>query len=172
MTTPAKLLAQKQELIARLQQETSVPKSAMRLSAYWRRSKRPWTRLRTTDSKSAKGYRRSQFEAIWHSYCAEDGTTAHSSNIRTLLLARDGAPTIKCGRQSGYSWTDTFNAFVRARFSRCETLVKGTKRRELDVGARFLDASDSVNFRTHCCAPMQWPCREDQHTTSTMSRTN
>jgi hypothetical protein len=88
MTTPAKLLAQKQELIARLQQETSVPKSAMRLSAYWRRSKRPWTRLRTTDSKSAKGYRRSQFEAIWHSYCAEDGTTAHSSNI-SLLLADD-----------------------------------------------------------------------------------
>jgi hypothetical protein len=37
----------------------------------------------------AKGYRRSQFEAIWHSYCAEDGTTAHSSNIRTLLLADD-----------------------------------------------------------------------------------
>jgi hypothetical protein len=36
----------------------------------------------------AKGYRRSQFEAIWHSYCAEDGTTAHSGNI-SLLLADD-----------------------------------------------------------------------------------
>ena len=53
-----------------------------------------WPKNRTPTSKSSKGYRRSQFEAAWRSYCAEDGTPAHASNIRALRLAdaaqRDG----------------------------------------------------------------------------------
>jgi hypothetical protein len=48
-----------------------------------------WPKRRTPTSRSAKGYRRSQFEAIWRAYCAEDGTPAHASNIRTLRLVDD-----------------------------------------------------------------------------------
>jgi hypothetical protein len=43
MTTLAKLLAQKRSLSRGCSRKTPVPKSAMRLSAYSRRSKRPWT---------------------------------------------------------------------------------------------------------------------------------
>jgi Protein of unknown function (DUF3631) len=43
-----------------------------------------WPKKRTTTSRSAKGYRRSQFEAIWRRYCADDGTPAHASNISAL----------------------------------------------------------------------------------------
>jgi len=39
---------------------------------------------RTTKSKTAKGYRREQFEEAWRLYCAEDGTPAQPSNIRSL----------------------------------------------------------------------------------------
>jgi hypothetical protein len=49
-----------------------------------------WPLNRTAKSRSAKGYRRSQFEDAWRAYCADDGTTAHNNNIRTLRLANDG----------------------------------------------------------------------------------
>jgi uncharacterized protein DUF3631 len=48
-----------------------------------------WPKNRMAISKSAKGYRRSQFEAAWRSYCTEDGTPAHASNIRTLKQVDD-----------------------------------------------------------------------------------
>ncbi|SDK15083.1 MULTISPECIES: DUF3631 domain-containing protein [Bradyrhizobium] len=49
-----------------------------------------WPPTRTAKSKSAKGYRRSQFEEVWRAYCADDGTTAHASNIKDLRLVGDG----------------------------------------------------------------------------------
>jgi Protein of unknown function (DUF3631) len=49
-----------------------------------------WPPNRTAESKSAKGYRRSQFEEIWRVYCADDGTTAHTRNIMRLRRADDG----------------------------------------------------------------------------------
>jgi hypothetical protein len=49
-----------------------------------------WPPQRTAASKSAKGYRRSQFEEAWRVYCAHDGTTAHAGNIRSLRRAGDG----------------------------------------------------------------------------------
>jgi hypothetical protein len=49
-----------------------------------------WPPNRTAKTKSAKGYRRSQFEEAWDKYCADDGTTAHPSTIKTLRLAGDG----------------------------------------------------------------------------------
>jgi Protein of unknown function (DUF3631) len=49
-----------------------------------------WPPNRTADSKSAKGYRRAQFEDAWRVYCAEDGTTAQASNIRSLRRGGDG----------------------------------------------------------------------------------
>ena len=49
-----------------------------------------WPLNRTAKSRSAKGYRRSQFEEAWRAYCTDDGTPAHHNNIRTLRLASDG----------------------------------------------------------------------------------
>ena len=49
-----------------------------------------WPPNRTARSRSAKGYRRSQFEEAWRAYCADDGTTAQPNNIRTLRRAGDG----------------------------------------------------------------------------------
>ena len=49
-----------------------------------------WPPNRTPKSKSAKGYRRSQFEGAWRKYCADDGTTAQGSNIMSLRRAGDG----------------------------------------------------------------------------------
>jgi hypothetical protein len=49
-----------------------------------------WPPQRTADSKSAKGYRRSQFEEAWRVYCADDGTTAQANNIRSLRRTGDG----------------------------------------------------------------------------------
>jgi hypothetical protein len=48
------------------------------------RSKSIWPVRRKEDSKSRKGYYRSQFEAVWRRYCAEDGTAAQPSNLRYL----------------------------------------------------------------------------------------
>jgi hypothetical protein len=48
-----------------------------------------WPRNRSASSRSAKGYRRSQFEDAWRKYC-DDGTASHTSNIRSLRLAGDG----------------------------------------------------------------------------------
>jgi hypothetical protein len=39
---------------------------------------------------SAKGYTRRMFEEAWARYCTDDGTPAHSNNIRSLRLASDG----------------------------------------------------------------------------------
>jgi hypothetical protein len=33
-----------------------------------------WPANRTPDSRSAKGYRRAQFEEVWRKYCADNGT--------------------------------------------------------------------------------------------------
>jgi uncharacterized protein DUF3631 len=49
-----------------------------------------WPPNRTAGTKSAKGYRRAQFEEAWRKYCADDGTTAHGSNVSSLRLAGDG----------------------------------------------------------------------------------
>jgi Protein of unknown function (DUF3631) len=49
-----------------------------------------WPARRTATSKSAKGYRRAQFEDAWSRYCPEDGTAEQPSNIRSLRLAGDG----------------------------------------------------------------------------------
>jgi hypothetical protein len=49
-----------------------------------------WPPNRTAKTKSAKGYRRSQFEETWRKYCADDGTAAHASNIKHLRVAGDG----------------------------------------------------------------------------------
>jgi hypothetical protein len=49
-----------------------------------------WPSPRADDSKSAKGYRRSQFEEAWRAYCADNGTTAQANNIRSLRRTSDG----------------------------------------------------------------------------------
>jgi hypothetical protein len=49
-----------------------------------------WPSNRTAKSKSAKGYRRSQFEEAWRAYCAEDGTAAQANNIRNLRPRSNG----------------------------------------------------------------------------------
>jgi hypothetical protein len=48
-----------------------------------------WPLNRTTKSKSAKGYRRAQFEEVWRKYCADDVTTSHANNIRSLRHGGD-----------------------------------------------------------------------------------
>ena len=54
------------------------------------RSRTIWPLNRTAESSSAKGYQRAQFEDAWRVYCAEDGTTAQASNIRSLRRGGDG----------------------------------------------------------------------------------
>ena len=49
-----------------------------------------WPLNRTARSKSAKGYRRAQFEDVWRRYCADGDTAAHTSVIKSLRLAGDG----------------------------------------------------------------------------------
>jgi hypothetical protein len=49
-----------------------------------------WPPNRTADSKSAKGYRRSEFEEAWRLYCADDDTTAQANNISSLRRTSDG----------------------------------------------------------------------------------
>ena len=49
-----------------------------------------WPLNRTADTKSAKGFRRSQFEEIWRAYCTDDGTASHTNNFKGLRLAGDG----------------------------------------------------------------------------------
>jgi hypothetical protein len=53
-----------------------------------------WPPNRTTKTKSAKGYRRAQFEDAWRAYCTDDGTPARSRNRKGLHLVdgdtRDG----------------------------------------------------------------------------------
>lgn len=49
-----------------------------------------WPPNRTHKTKSTKGYRRSQFEEVWRAYCADDGTTAHSNNVKNLRVVGDG----------------------------------------------------------------------------------
>jgi hypothetical protein len=49
-----------------------------------------WPLNRTIKTKSAKGYRRSQFEEVWRAYCADDGTASQPSNVMNLLAAGDG----------------------------------------------------------------------------------
>jgi hypothetical protein len=53
------------------------------------KSRTIWPPNRTATSRSAKGYRREQFEEVWRKYC-DDGTSSQPSNIRHLRLAGDG----------------------------------------------------------------------------------
>jgi Protein of unknown function (DUF3631) len=43
-----------------------------------------WPLNRTAESRSAKGYRREQFETAWRRYCADDGTASQPSNVKAL----------------------------------------------------------------------------------------
>jgi hypothetical protein len=54
------------------------------ISAFGIRTRTIWPRNRTPDSKSWRGYRRSQFEKAWASYCDEGNTPTHPSNIMRL----------------------------------------------------------------------------------------
>jgi hypothetical protein len=49
-----------------------------------------WPLNRTADSKSTKGYLRSQFEQAWRRYCEDDDTAAQASRVKSLTLASDG----------------------------------------------------------------------------------
>lgn len=54
------------------------------------RSRSIWPLNRTASTRSAKGYRRTQFEKAWRQYCGDDGTAAQSSNVRALRPAGGG----------------------------------------------------------------------------------
>ena len=54
------------------------------LSPFGIRPRTIWPPRRGTAGKSAKGYFKKDFEAVWAAYCAEDGTPAQSNNIRYL----------------------------------------------------------------------------------------
>ena len=49
-----------------------------------------WPPNRTSETKSSKGYRRSQFEEAWARYCSDDDTPSGTSNITRLRVASDG----------------------------------------------------------------------------------
>jgi uncharacterized protein DUF3631 len=49
-----------------------------------------WPLNRTSETKSTKGYRRSQFEEAWARYCSDDDTPS-PTNIRSLRVVSDGA---------------------------------------------------------------------------------
>jgi len=66
------------------------PELASMLKQFKIRPRTVWPKNRTASSKSAKGYRRSQFEDAWRKYCDNDGTASHTSNIRSLRVAGDG----------------------------------------------------------------------------------
>jgi hypothetical protein len=48
-----------------------------------------WPSRRTAETKSAKGYKRAQFEQVWRTFC-DDDTAAQSSNIRSLHVVGSG----------------------------------------------------------------------------------
>ena len=50
-----------------------------------------WPKNRTPESKSVKGYRRSQFEDAWRKYCADDGTASQANNIKSMCGIRAGS---------------------------------------------------------------------------------
>jgi hypothetical protein len=58
------------------------------LSPFKIKSRTIWPLNRIAGGKSAKGYHRSQFEAVWQAYCPEDGTASQANNIRALRAAR------------------------------------------------------------------------------------
>jgi hypothetical protein len=64
---------------------------ALLLREFGIRPRSIWPANRTPESRSRKGYRRSQFEEVWRQYCRDDGTPAHRSSISGLRLA--GADT-------------------------------------------------------------------------------
>ena len=63
MTALAKLLAQKQELIARLQQEDIGPEERDEIERCWRRSKRPWTCSTRLDRAGPNRPRRARIQS-------------------------------------------------------------------------------------------------------------
>jgi hypothetical protein len=63
---------------------------ALMLKPFRIRPRTIWPSPRKPESKSAKGYRRSQFEGAWRKYCPEDDMRAQASNIKALRPVRDG----------------------------------------------------------------------------------
>ena len=58
---------------------------AQMLAPFSIRPRTIWPLHRSPDSKSRKGYLRSQFESAWSAYCdASDGTASQSSTVRGL----------------------------------------------------------------------------------------
>jgi hypothetical protein len=51
-----------------------------------------WPLNRTVKSKSARGYRRQQFEAAWRAYCSETVTPSQASKIKGLLRVAGDTP--------------------------------------------------------------------------------
>jgi len=54
------------------------------LKAFHIRPRSIWPAGRTADTKSRKGYYRSDFEAAWRTYCPEDGTPAQPNVLKVL----------------------------------------------------------------------------------------
>jgi hypothetical protein len=57
------------------------------LKAFHIRSRSVWPTGRTADSKSRKGYYRTDFEAAWQAYCPRDGTPAQPNVFKLLRNA-------------------------------------------------------------------------------------
>jgi len=54
------------------------------LKAFHIRSRSVWPTGRSADSKSRKGYYRTDFEAAWQAYCPRDGTPAQPNVFKLL----------------------------------------------------------------------------------------
>ena len=54
------------------------------VSAFGIRTRTIWPRHRTAETKSARGYLKSQFEAAWVSYCDQGDTSTQPSVVRHL----------------------------------------------------------------------------------------
>ena len=61
---------------------------ASMLRDFWIRPQTIWPMRRTPTSKSARGYRRQQFEEAWRIYCSGD-TPTQRGNLKRLHLATD-----------------------------------------------------------------------------------
>jgi hypothetical protein len=51
-----------------------------------------WSLNRTAKTKSARGYRREQFEAAWRAYCSETVTPSQANDIKNLLRVDGDTP--------------------------------------------------------------------------------
>jgi hypothetical protein len=62
----------------------SQPELAALLRNFGIRSRTVWALRRSADTRSARGYMKSQFEAAWQRYCQPDDTAAHPGKIKQL----------------------------------------------------------------------------------------